>query len=316
MRPYAEARNEAAEFLGVQARPSRGPRSRCERRLAPRPHRHCLPLWSQSLVGIAAPTRSSPALLPRIPPEAHKINCTTRVARSRSNGSPHQRNEAEELRCQLDDQPLSALIAIPAGVVLEHAVGQATVNGQTSALSHVVPPGGPRTPISVPSQRSALRPSVAHPLRPSEITRSLPARDRLALGRARPTWTRFRTPSDPGRPTTGLRPHHAPPPRGRRPGGRSRRRARTSHLGRPLQNHHRPYEPNRKHPYQHETRSQPARHCVLQIANLKTAAVEAYVGKRPILHAASRTRTRRSARPEPQGADPQPRRKVCDHPDR
>ena len=37
---------------------------------------------------------------------------------------------------------VAALITVPAGVVLEHAVAQATVNGQTSALSQVVPPGG------------------------------------------------------------------------------------------------------------------------------------------------------------------------------
>lgn len=37
---------------------------------------------------------------------------------------------------------VAAVIAIPAGVVLEHAVAQATVNGQTNALSQVVPPGG------------------------------------------------------------------------------------------------------------------------------------------------------------------------------
>jgi putative ABC transport system permease protein len=37
---------------------------------------------------------------------------------------------------------VAALIAIPAGVLLEHAVARATVNGQTGALSNVVPPTG------------------------------------------------------------------------------------------------------------------------------------------------------------------------------
>ena len=35
-----------------------------------------------------------------------------------------------------------ALIAIPAGIILEHTVAQATVNAQTSALTQVVPPAG------------------------------------------------------------------------------------------------------------------------------------------------------------------------------
>lgn len=44
----------------------------------------------------------------------------------------------------------AALVALPAGIVIEHAVAQMTVNGQTSGFAQVVPPGvgpagGPRS---------------------------------------------------------------------------------------------------------------------------------------------------------------------------
>jgi putative ABC transport system permease protein len=60
----------------------------------------------------------------------------------------------------------AAVIALPAGVVLEHAVAQTIVRGQTGALSQVVPPGGGAgRPPPRPSRTLYQRPtsSGVHP---------------------------------------------------------------------------------------------------------------------------------------------------------